>query len=285
MSFYRLGDIVVGVKKALEWYESIGVPTANTRLSELFEFLTHHLLNPASAEGRSLAKGEPTQTAYAALMDGVGFIEIRDHLSMLSSSLLPRRVLRSALQGPLAVEDECDNSNAGRNFFSELELAAHLSQAGFRPLAFNDLTVEIEGVPFTCECKRPFRRKGLPSNISVAYSGLSKRLKTNSERGLVCIVVERVFDLHRRMVRPGEVDELLEEVAHLLDASAEEWIDKRIVGVLGIVRFLVDTGDPRNPAANYVLALVKRAALPADDHLLDGFILDLRRGFRSRSGP
>jgi hypothetical protein len=156
MQIRGIGQIVLDIKRAYDWYANIGISPVGTRLQEIHDYVTYQLFNTATPEAKALEAGAGDEDTYYALIDGASFGQIATEISKLPSHLLPRSTLRDVLKGPLATSKEEAGPTADpRNKFVELELAAHLSSAGFELLGFDDLEFEFENHRYRVECKRP----------------------------------------------------------------------------------------------------------------------------------
>ena len=119
-----LDEIIDDLGKAIAWFQSIGLPTHETRLQAIHHYLFDQINFP-DPDARL-----PEYDHYSVINDAAAFALIATECSKLPSNLLPRRTLRDALYGPLPPSNEDAQSSDSRNKFFELELAAHLSLAG-----------------------------------------------------------------------------------------------------------------------------------------------------------
>lgn len=262
----RLGDIVVDICESLKWYADLNIKTESTRLDEIYKHVALYLMNPSTEEGSAFEKGNITEKDFYALSDGVSFGLIAKELSKLKSHVLPKRTVKDVLNGPLTPEDEELINSDGRNKFVELELAANLSSTGLNILGFDDVAFEFEGIKYLCECKRPFKSSSLDRNIQKAYSQLTKKIAKDSDRGLIAVSVEKVFNLDQSfqfLDKTTDINKFALDIASELNQKITKyqriWIDSRIVGVLAIVRFIVKT--PKTFISSYNIAVL-RSALP-----------------------
>jgi hypothetical protein len=286
VQFRTLGQIYIDALHAREWFNAAGITTAGSRLDKILDYIDG-LLNPSAAGAELLGANATPADMYYALNDGAAFGLIATEMSKLPAHLLPRRTLQDILKGPLAASAEDQSSNDARNKFVELELSANLSSAGFQILGFDDLRFGFEGSSFQVECKRPSRSGTLDSNMERAYSQVSTRLKSSSDRGMVAVAVEKVLDLDSR-VQPASLApspsafawSLAEEFRSRISKYQQKWVDTRMVGVLAIIRFLTTTGNPGIVGSSYNLALIKfTSSQPLEDARLDRLIALLRGKF------
>jgi hypothetical protein len=191
-----------------------------------------------------------------------------------------------------ASEEESGPTADPRNKFVELELAAHLSSAGFKLLGFDDLEFEFEGHRYLVECKRPSREGTLDDNIQKAYSQLRKKLDGPSSRGMVAVAVEKVFGLDNRFLMvdtPSPVSALAVSISEQFrDKVAKyesQWLDPdpRVVAVLALIRFLMKTKAPESIGSSYTCGLVKLASpqvlQATESNRLDRMVEKLRAKF------
>ena len=288
MHFRRLGQIYVDTLRARDWLEAIGIPTADTRLERIIAYIDG-LLNPTVAGSEPLGAGATPEDSYYALSDGTGFGLIATELSKLPSNLLPRHALKDILKGPLAPSKEEPISSDPRNKFVELELAANLSSAGLQLLAFDDVKFQFENHAYLVECKRPSQSNRLEHNIEKAYTQLRAKLSHSSDRGIVAVALEKVFDLDSRIqpaalaISPIDFAKSVAEQfrSRILKYQARR-VDPRVIGVLAIIRFLNTEREPDIIGSSYILGLIKfTSGQMTDDARLDRLIEVLRGRFQT----
>jgi hypothetical protein len=189
-----------------------------------------------------------------------------------------------------ASEEESGPTADPRNKFVELELAAHLSSAGFKLLGFDDLEFDFAGHRYIVECKRPSHEGTLDDNIEKAYSQLLKKLDGPSSRGIVAVAVEKVFGLDNRFLMvetPSSVSALAVSIAkQFRDKVAKyesQWLDPRVVAVHAIIRFLMKTKAPESIGSSSTYSLVKLASpqvlQATESNRLDRMVEKLRDKF------
>jgi hypothetical protein len=287
MHFRTLGQIYVDALRARDWLEAIGIPTADTRLEHIIAYIDG-LLNPTTAGSEPLGAGARPEDTYYALSDGAGFGLIATEMSKLPSDLLPRHALEDILKGPLATSKEEPSSSDPRNKFVELELAANLSSAGLQLLDFDDVEFQFENHSYLVECKRPSQSSRLEHNIEKAYAQVRAKLNGSSDRGIVAVALEKVFDLDSR-IQPAALaisstdfaKSLAEQFRSRVSKYQTRWVDPRVIGVLAIVRFLYTEREPDIIGSSYILGLIKfTSGQPADDARLDRLIEVLRGRFQ-----
>ena len=292
MSIYvrSLGKICVDAYEACEWFQSLPISKSpNNRLEQINNYISYKLLNPATPEGESFEHGIADIDTYYVLSDGAGFGLIAKEMKKLSPQLCPKGTLRDILQGSLKPSDETTNDSDARNKFVELELAAHLSKAGFKLLGFDDLKFEIEGIEYQVQCKRPSNIRTLDSNIERAYQQLEARLHQNDSRGIIAIAVEKIFDLDQgfqSMLSSSDISEFGKQIGQKfktkVDKFNSQWVDTRVVGILAIIRFLFRIEGTQEVGASYNCGLIMFAsfkfAQEADEQRLLRMVSQLQSG-------
>jgi hypothetical protein len=291
MQIRSIGQIVLDIKRAYDWYADLGISPVGTRLQEIHDYVIYQLLNTATPEAEALEAGTGDEDTYYALIDGAAFGQIATEISKLPSHLLPRHTLRDVLKGPLAASEEEPGPTADpRNKFVELELAPHLSSVGFKLFGFDDLEFEFEGHRYLVECKRPSHEGTLDDNIEKAYNQLRKKLDGPSSRGIVAVAVEKVFGLDHRFLTvetPSSVSALAVSIAEQFrDKIAKyesQWLDPHVVAVLAIIRFLMKIKAPESIGSSYTCGLVKLASpqvlQATESNRLDRMVEKLRAKF------
>lgn len=292
MRVRTIGQIIVDIKGAIDWYRALGISTAGTRLKSMLDY-AGKVLNPITPGFQPLGVDTTEEDAYYVLTDGAGFGQIVSEISKVGPNLLPRRTLRDILSGPIAASYEDPRSSDSRNKFVELELAASLSPAGeFEITGFDDLKFEFEGCRYMVECKRPSRNGRLDARMQKAYEQLRSKLECSTDRGIVAVAVEKVLGLDGRVHNldsPAACTEFAIskalEIGQRIAKYRRLWVDPRIVGVFEIMRFLSKTTVPNSIGANYILVLEKfateRVAQEADSLRLDNMIRALKSHYYS----
>jgi hypothetical protein len=268
-SFRRFDEVLHDVQEARRWYGSLGIDTAGSRL-ELIEAKTEALLaDLGDATAGEVVNRWSNPDTYYALSDGAAFGRVARELGKSGPNLLPRKKLRTILEGPLSPHDESslDGSVNARNFFTELELAADLSEKGVSPTGFDDLQFHFRGVDYSIQCKRLISSSRVRENIAEAYEQLKNNLRTDHERGLIALAVEKVMGLDTKILRLTRAEDLNVEVRNLIEefrtTFGHPWwnfVDTRFVGVLLIVRFLCFTVSRNVIGPAYYLVLASLVA-------------------------
>lgn len=286
MELRTLGQTVVDVLEAIDWFKAIGIDTAGTRLEQINSYL-QELLNPTTPSANPFQEEPNGPGASQAAVEAVWFGRVTRQLRALPSHRLPRRALRDVLAGPFMASDESAESSDARNKFVELELAAMCMEAGIEVTGFDDVRFSFENTSYLVECKRPLSSAALRSNVSKGYQQLCRKMG-ESDRGIVAVAVDRVFGLDGRFFDVTERDQLLEIATsyarQLEDAARPElrtWVDSRVVGVAAIVRFLM-RGPSQRIGSSYQFAILKVASGSAgqltDSMRLDRIAACLKRG-------
>ena len=285
-----LGQIAVDLTEAMNWLEEIQVPYKESRVEKLSDFIFHRLMNSSTSESTDLESGAVSPRIYYALVDAAALGLIAREFRRLPSSRIPRRTIRDAIQGPLDPADENSSNNQARNKLVELELAAHLLSTGHEITGFDDLSITFEGVSYSFECKRPVGLSAVTSNMEKAYHQLSSKLKTDADRGIVAMAVEKPFGLDGKCFNLDNESSIArfsaefgsrfgELAAHGLGSLP----DIRIVAALAIIRYLFRLQCTSTVAVTYTLAMIKLASehamQNADIFRLDRLIGRIRNAF------
>jgi hypothetical protein len=258
VEFRTLDAIIEDLSKAISWFEDIEISTKETRLQAIHSYLLelHHFPDPDP--GAIM----PDTDTYSVVNDAAAFGLIASEMSKLPPHLIPRKTLKDILKGPLPPSDEDLQNSDSRNKFVELELAAHLSQAGFSVIGFDDVQFEFDDCRYLVECKRPSHDRKFEDNLGKAYRQLAERFERPNDRGLVAIAVEKMFKIDSRIQNVDNSAAALSLTIALNEQLVERTVkygtttDVRIVGILFITRFLMRTKTPGTFAMNYLLGLV-----------------------------
>lgn len=185
------------------------------------------------------------ERAFYALADGSSFGRIQRELAKLPSSLLRRSDLKRILQGPLCPTEETTGSSDGRNVFVELEVAADFIRQGILVTGFEDLKFRFGRSDFSLQCKRPFRPATVERNVRAAYEQLGRDFKSDHDRGLIALSVDKLLGLDGKLLSIKSGSEIEEEVKRLSWILNQEhgklwssFVDTRVIGVLLAFKFL-----------------------------------------------
>lgn len=298
-SYATFDEIFSRLASAREWFESIGISTAGSRLEQLQGVVDDLIKDLSELPPEDVVAKWGEKETYWALSDARAFCEIAEQFRALPSHLLPRRKLGIILTGPLdpLQEDPADASVQARNTLAELELASEFSEKGLAPTGFDDLRVGFEGRDLWFECKRIHSPKQVSDHIAKATTQLSRTMLDAESRGLVVVYLDRVTGVDRlvlRVEREGdselEVRKLVDDFLKQHSAAFQNKSEKRIIGVVLVVRFLVYSTTRKMVSTSSTLALIPwDIAEKRDRELLERFASHLllnapRRDF-PRHGP
>ena len=267
----RFDRILQDVREAQVWYASLGIRTQGTRL-ELIEAKTLELIEDLKVlPPEQVVERWSNMDAYYVLSDGAAFGRIAREISKVGPNLLPRRALRTILEGPLSPQDEVsgDASVNARNLFTELELAADFSEKGIPPTGFDDLRFQFRNVNFAVQCKRLLSSSTarVKENIERAYEQLKRDLSTDHDRGLIALAIEKVMGLDGKIFRVEDEADLAREVHRLVEefrtTFGHSWwnfIDTRVVAIVIILRFLCYTVKHNVIGPSYYVAFANLAS-------------------------
>jgi hypothetical protein len=268
------------IQEARAWYSQLRIDTTGTRLETMEQRTTVLLGDMEGLLREEVVERWSNTDTYYVLSDGVAFGRIAREIGKIGPNLLPRRKLRTILEGPLVPVDEIPGHSSvnGRNIFTELELAAKISECGIVPTGFDDLQFSFRGTDFAVESKRLVSRRRVRYNVEEAYGQLQRRLKTDQARGIISLALEKVMDLEGKILRvePGDSphEAVIEVVRDFDSRFGQPWqnfVDTRVVGILLIVRFLCFTvsSDVIGPAYYLVMRpLVRPDTLQGSDREL-----------------
>jgi hypothetical protein len=256
--------VLEDIQEARAWYSQLGIDTAGTRLETIEQRTTALLGDMEGLPKEEVVERWSNTDTYYALSDGVAFGRIAREIGKVGPNLLPRKKLRTVLEGPLVPADEIPGHSSvnARNIFTELELAAKMSECGIVPTGFDDLQFSFRGTDFALESKRLVSRRRVRYNVEEAYGQIQRRFGTDQHRGLISLALEKVMDLEGKILRvePGDSpNEAVIEVVRDFDSRfGQPWqnfVDTRIVGILLIVRFLCFTVSSNVIGPAYYLVL------------------------------
>lgn len=245
-SLRTFGQVLEDVRQARAWYSDLGIRTAGTRLETIEDRTTALVTDLGTLPPEEVVRRWDSTETYFVLTDGVGFGKIAREIGKVGPSLLPRRKIRALLDGPLVPTDETpgDGSVNPRNLFTELELAATLSDKGIVPTGFDDLQFTFHANDFSVEAKRLHSRRRVQDNVGEAYRQLQKRLRTDRARGLIALGLDKVMDLEQKILRveppdtpDREVISLVEDFISRFGRSWQSFVDTRVIAIILIVRF------------------------------------------------
>jgi hypothetical protein len=203
----------------------------------------------------------------------MGFGRIAREIGQVGPNLLPKRNLRTLLEGPLSPEDEepGDASVNARNIFVELELAAYFSEKGIPPTGFNDLRFQVEAVDYSVQCKRLLSRSRVNENVEKAYDQLQKDLMTANDRGLIALATDKMMSLEGKIlpaenetVVTAEASRLAEEFRNAYGSAWAKFPDPRVIGILLISRFLCHSVEHNVVAPAYYIDVIPVASEEVD---------------------
>ena len=249
-----LGDVSV----ALECYTELRISTEGSRLEAVHTRLCD--LETQRRQGWTdelVHKWDRLETWYA-LSEAYGFGRIAREIRKVGPNLMPKRVLRSSIEGPLSPLDEAPGTGSvnGRNFFFELETAAAFSEKGIAATGFDDFRFAFHGLDFHVQCKRLHSKAAIERNLVAACRQLRRRIAQSNERGLVAVALEKVLGLE------GWYVPVRDQLATV--TMGFKWFESRyrgllwclatatpIIGVLLVVRFLTQPDEGLRRAVYY----------------------------------
>lgn len=262
MKVLMLERVLAAFEGLDDWLDRCGVPSKNDRIHALVTSVkkTRELLEQRRATKNSKPWAHLLETItdniFFGLTEAIEFDDIFRAFSSDDPSILGPKLAR-ALSGPLRPADETKKNTHGRNTMFELALAAEWKVRGLDVrLGDPDITLTLRGVPFLLECKRPFDRTGIRSNVRGAARQLKDKLDQPAHQGsmgIIAISVTRVFNRGQKVfIVPTEEwgqEELNNLLAELMQESSRHWekasLHPRIIAVIFHVStpaFIEDVG-------------------------------------------
>jgi len=297
-SYTTFEDLAARLIAAREWFEQIGLATADSRL-QLVQLKVSELLGDlASIPRQEVVDKWTDNSTYWTLADALSFCEIAEQFSELPSHLLPRRKLATILTGPLSPLDEnpSDASVQARNILAELELAANLAAKGLIPLGFDDLHIRFHDRDMWFECKRIHSSGQLATHVKKATTQLTRAMPGDTARGFIVVVLDRLTGVDRRVLRIDHDDQTLRAAHEVVEAFLKEHgstfrspVDTRIVGLGFILHFLVYSVPRHIVGIAFNLAIIpyvgRQLLEYRDRQLLESLAEHLSTNARRREPP
>lgn len=240
------GAILKNLLAVLEFCRSLGLDLGRSRFAvyqQRIEYLDQAIKQAREAGTTPVLKEGVSDLEYiVSLVEATEFGDTLPYLSTCDPSLV-RPKLTSVLAGPMLPSDEDQASNQARNLLFELNLATHLSRAGFHPRLGEhpDLLCEVVGKTLFFECKRPFSASKVSKRISQAAKQLRVNLKVAAPgtRGVIAISVSKVLNPGDKLfVTPNELrgrqglEDALEAVGGKFKKSWIGFSRSNIIGIL-----------------------------------------------------
>jgi hypothetical protein len=275
--------ILDGVIRTQEWYRSLGISTQGTRLDAIRSTIESIIHDITYRSPEDVLAEINLERAFYALTDGSSFGRIQQDLSQLPSSLLRRSDLKRILQGPLCPTEETPSSTDGRNVFVELEMAADFIRQGIQVTGFDDLKFKFGRTDFSLQCKRPFHPGTVERNVKSAYAQLGRNFKSDHDRGLLALAVEKALKLDGKIFPIKSGREIEVEVRKLSRSFDREhgklwasFVDNRIIGVLLIFKFLCHNLQRNTIDVAHIKALIPLVSDGMDRALVEKLYTNLR---------
>lgn len=200
-----------------------------TRIQFHLGILEKLQLTPSIADDRTLW----------SLVEATELADIYCSLPRLEWRLLKEKFGR-VLNGPLHPQEETSESNLARNTMFELHLGGFLNHKGIAAdICDNpDISCAIGGRRVFIQCKRPFSRKSIKSNIGVALGQLSRDLNEADDvrnRGVVAISLSHAVnpsEMHMQVKTERDIKGAMMSVITPIGNSAYHLLKgPRIVGI------------------------------------------------------
>jgi hypothetical protein len=266
-------QILEDIRQARTWYESIGIGTDGTRVALIEERVGALLVDLKWRPAKEVVERWHRAATYYALGDGMGFGRIAREIAKVGPSLLPKKNLRTLLEGPLEPQDEVlgDASVNARNIFTELELAAYFSERGIAPKGFDDLRFCVGTVEYSVQCKRLLSPSRVNENVEKAYQQLKKNFLKDDDLGLIALATDKMMGLEGKILRveneavvTAEAFRLAEEFTATYASAWSAIADSRVIAILLIARFLCLSVEHNVVAPAYYINILPTVSKDVD---------------------
>jgi hypothetical protein len=154
----------------------------------------------------------------------------------------PLPKFRAVLDGPCNPQQETAASNLARNTLFELTMAGWLSHKGIptRICHNPDISCVMADRLLFIQCKRPFSRQKIETNIKRACKQLSVDLDTANDlrsRGVVAVSMTRAINPGTMFLQVRTEADLTPALSRQMQALATHYVSKLIKGprIIGIV--------------------------------------------------
>jgi len=208
-------------------------------LGVLVEALENHTLDLFQTE----ANAERRRELMWSLADSMEFTDSINNLRAQGCEI-PHEVLKRALDGPVDMGLENQNSSHARNAMFEIAIAGRLAKRGLKPQLGGepDVVAQLNDRNLLIPCKRVYSENGLDGNISVAGSKLKRNLIRSSDPrdcGIVAISITRIYNQGDKLLAVKNEAALRQKLSEDVDAVRNRCMRRykdlghpRIAGVL-----------------------------------------------------
>jgi hypothetical protein len=226
------------------------------------------------------------QTLWS-LVEATELADIYCSLPRLEWRLLKEKFGR-VLNGPLHPQEETSESNLARNTMFELHLSGYLNHKGIAAdICDNpDISCAIGGRHVFIQCKRPFSRKSIMSNIRAALGQLSKDLNEAHDvrnRGVVAVSLSHAVnpsEMHMQVKTERDINSAIMSVITPICKSTYHLLKgPRIVGISFGVTVPVFVSDIKEFRTGQVNAFYASSQASDSDRVL---LRNLFQGHSSR---
>ncbi len=218
------------------WRDPVRLQGMIANLKEIEQLRTQHQLATLDSHPRR-------EELVWSLVEALEFSEIFHGIHGYNPDIV-KRLMQTALAGPLHPIDETLNSNIARNIVFELALGARLRRAGADVTLGQeaDLLIKHAGARLYIECKRPLYERSVRQNIKKARAQLRRRFdveeQDDSLGGLVAISISKAVNPGSKMFIVKKAEDLKQLSNDVLRfhqvycADFNRQVDPRLIGIL-----------------------------------------------------
>lgn len=244
-------ELAEKLKETINWLNDCKIKTVNSRLDEINNYV--NLINRAYQEKnlQELIDRIGNELVFYALTEAASFIEIYGAFKRgVKKDHLPKEALKKIISGPFIPTTENSTTNEARNRLFELQLAAQFIDHNIFLKGFDDISFSFKGNDIHVQCKRPFSKTNLLNNIIRADEQLKISFKTENDRGIIALSVDKVMDLDSKFISvPNEnsIDKsLLKPVDDFIQQNRLDqlnFINAKVIALLIVTKFVVHIRD------------------------------------------
>lgn len=186
-----------------DWLDALGLKAQHDRVHRSISILAR--VQEAMPSGIP-PPGISIEDCHFSFVDALEIHDILMAFGEERTEVMAGKV-KQAFSGPLRPWQERPVNSVARNTMFELSLAADWRLKGMKvSLGESDLVLNLGGVPFLVECKRPFSVKKWRDNVRDAKNQLQRKLDVparTSAFGLIAVSATRSLGSARRVFVAG----------------------------------------------------------------------------------
>ena len=219
-------DLFQKLHKTLQWLDSIGIQTQNTRFDEVLrlnkEIVEYHKNNLVE----ELIGKHGNLKLWFALTEASSFNKIYEAFKNQKSHVHPRAKLKKMLEGPYHSWDE--DASVGniepRNTLFELESASQFKKGGAKITGFDDVDFVFKKTKFNVQCKRLHSEKKVKDNLSEAANQFYKRMRSRPNlKGIICLSIDKLTDTEEMILKVTSPNEIEPKLASILTSFSGKY--------------------------------------------------------------